>query len=297
MPQIIPDFTPKTSDIPIIGPWMGKIGRLQQIQAIPCNPTPKIMAYAFWQQLPFLIYTLTVPDCEDIIQGAIGGFRHKHRRGLHIKDGHVVPGHPPEPGIGWRAFDLWELSDKVGFWMMIIDASLDLEINWMSTAYQYSGCGVASPSFAQWEAPAGSDVVGGGLDWHPFPMVLTQQASLIADQTTFAIPPRSNYSYATNIRCVPGPFQPATTSIGIRLTDNNGLVVGSATGDPDGNGNYNTLMYGQLAGDIDHYRSFTLEASKAPGLFYITDSQWSASALEGKWSNPVPCADFVKKWW
>lgn len=140
-----------TRRTPIIGDWLGKIGAIQDIIATPCHITPKIYVSAFFAGIPRMAWALAKPDYfddrKDFIRRPGGksnplfGPRHGRRRRRRMKVDELLESEFPEAGgFGKYAFKLGELAERLGWYLMIIDASLDLDIYWMSTAYQWSGC-------------------------------------------------------------------------------------------------------------------------------------------------------------
>lgn len=294
--QTYPKPNIDAQDVPIIGGWTGKIGRLKGIAAIQCSPTPEVAVFAFWHQIPYLVYTLLAPDCESIIVDGYRGSGHRHRRGVHVKDGVAVEGQPPGKGWGWKYWKLYDLKEKVGWFFLIVDGTIEFEINWMTTAYAWSGCPTDSPQWASWDTGPDPFVVGGGEDWHPFPMVLQAGHTIAADQTQFACDAGKAMAVRIAIQCVPGPGQPNTVPISIRLVDDLGGIWGAGDADDPGDGTQQTTILTQILGRPTGPTVFTLMASKPAGLYYITGSSWTASGLIGKWSNPVPCLDSILKY-
>jgi hypothetical protein len=134
--------TPKKQlfDIPIIGDHLAKIGRVIDLWADPCKPDPVVWVYAFWQAIPTFAASLTKPELIDInIEHRRGkprkGVKNKMKVDLLLRDALIEI-----PVPRWVPFRVYELSQRIGWYFLVADATEQMAINWMSLAYRYNGC-------------------------------------------------------------------------------------------------------------------------------------------------------------
>lgn len=117
-----------------------KIGHVSDIMAQPCQPTPMIWVEAYFSSLPTLIWSLFKPDPFDL-SGGKGGRPHKrtrkfvlncfgYERAIAVAGGSLLK---------WACF-AGEWSNMIGWYFLVADASVDLAVNWSSTAMRWSGC-------------------------------------------------------------------------------------------------------------------------------------------------------------
>jgi len=133
--------------------WGYKIGRIYDLMTTPCqNNNFFILAAAFFSAIPEAIFTVNTHDCSDNIWDkgkqvfappkGRGGGRHGRRGTPQFGPGEKLPGMPPPTQPGWHQ-PLWRAGDliqSIGAKLLIIDAALDLGINWMSNNLEWQGC-------------------------------------------------------------------------------------------------------------------------------------------------------------
>jgi hypothetical protein len=149
-------------NIPVVGDYIAKIGQIYAISGIPCSPNPEMWVLAFWHSVPHLLWSLFKPDPLDETFERFGDLHHKKRRGKFGFKSLLQAVDPPATGIGWALFRGAELAQSLGWYMLIVDASLQFDINWMSTAMQWSGCQVPPPFLGQGHA-SGQGYTNAGL--------------------------------------------------------------------------------------------------------------------------------------
>lgn len=152
--------------------WSMKIGRIYDLLVTPCsNNNFFIFVAAFFSAIPEAIFTVNAHDCSDIqwdkakdafkSQGRRGGGRHGRGGFPGFKGDGVLQGQGPKPsGFGEAAFKGGQIIERIGAKLLIIDAALDLGINWMSNALAWDGCGV--PQEVQGQGIPGPGRVYGG---------------------------------------------------------------------------------------------------------------------------------------
>lgn len=140
--------TPKPwyETIPIIGGHFAKIGQTIDLYADPCSPTAGVWVYGFFQAIPTLAASLLKPELIDI------NIEHRHgkpRKGKKFKfDASIIfrDAIIEIPVPRWVFFRIYEMSQRIGWYFLVADASEDFAINWMTAAYKYQGC--SSPLLA-----------------------------------------------------------------------------------------------------------------------------------------------------
>lgn len=152
----------KLHDIPLIGPWAGRIGKVNRILGFPCNPSPEIIVEALVVSAIHAFLSLYTPSCIDY---AASRFGREKPGGRHGAPG---PGRTRKPKAGIDPFKVlplkqigisgdgglfllraFELLRLVGFWLTVVDATTDGLVNWTSLAYQWSGCAQPGSEMAQ----------------------------------------------------------------------------------------------------------------------------------------------------
>lgn len=159
--------------------WAMKIGRIEDLLLTPCYTplgpgTPKdgfLWVTAFFAGIPQALVTLNTHDCSDNLwdknkqlwgpKAPRGGGRHG-RRGTPSNQatGGLAAGTGPARGWQAAAFKFGDIVEKIGAKLMIIDAALDLAINWQSFYLEWTGCGAPPAVFTS--ASVTNNVVGVG---------------------------------------------------------------------------------------------------------------------------------------
>lgn len=126
--------------IPIIGNDIYQAGQVIDIVSQPCTPSPSILVNAFFANIPMLLWSLVKPSPEDYLTERLGR-HHKRRRKnrITIKDFDVGPP-PGKRGAAWVEFSAIKFIERIGWYLLVADATTDFAINWTSMAYRYSGC-------------------------------------------------------------------------------------------------------------------------------------------------------------
>jgi hypothetical protein len=125
---------------PIIGPWLGRIGQVRDIMATPCEIDPEVWVLAFFNGLPSVAASLYKPDPFDLITERFHR-PHKRRRRRRVKDATLLlPIEAPGKGLAWAVFKVGKLAERLNWYMIVIDAGVELSYHWSSMAYIWSGC-------------------------------------------------------------------------------------------------------------------------------------------------------------
>lgn len=174
-------------ELPLIGDWVGKIGKIQDIMALPCGPSVDIWVSAAWVAAPKLIWTFVAPDCLDSAVargvpplGKDGGAQrraHGRRRLGRIRQGRVADPTTwagkasneiplPKGAVSTALFKIFGISQQAAFYFIIADATAEFLIDWTSLAMQAQGCETGESKAAKAEITPG-DLHGDTGDWHP----------------------------------------------------------------------------------------------------------------------------------
>lgn len=165
--HIILGPTAAAAQLPIIGDDLAQIGRSISYM-VNCKPGSADLYFkAAWNALPILLIGALKPEMWDI---NIGGNRHRNRRGRGLRfwftqllNGVFTDVEVP----GWTIFRWAEALQRVGYYLMVLDATSDFLINWTSMVYQWNGCDLV-PTAPWWLAtnPGAASFFTCDGDWH-----------------------------------------------------------------------------------------------------------------------------------
>jgi len=260
---------PWGSGIPLIGDDLAKIGAIVDLYAAPCSPTAEIWVYGFFQAIPTLAASLLKPEIIDInIKHRRGkprkGKKFKFDAGFFFRDAIVEI-----PVPRWVVFRVYELSQRIGWYFLVADATEDFTINWMTAAYKYNGCNLTQLTYLRNtpnHAPAGGLLFPGD---HELPKNITAASQIEAGPGHFGliIPGSYRVTWTANFDpyfYAPDNSVPYTTYLK-NITDGQAVEIGEV-------GN---------AGNGKRYASgtvmITLESGRADFAVY------------GSWSTPGIC--------
>lgn len=134
--------------IPVIGPWIGKIGKVHQIISTSCDVKPEIWVEAAFSGVPMIAVSLFKPTAFDLITERFRGWKIGKKKRRFVADD-ILEGRKVKLGkFGWAVFELGEWAERIGWYMLVIDVGLDFAVNWTSMAYQWSGCRVPGSPYA-----------------------------------------------------------------------------------------------------------------------------------------------------
>jgi len=152
-----------TRNVPVIGKWIGRVNKVADIMAMPCDLDPTIVVYAFWNATPHLLWSLFKPDTNDLVTARVGlaHRRKKQKRYNFLED--MVAEFPHPKGFGAAIFKLGSVAERLGWYMLVADATTDFAVHWTSTAYQWAGCRTPGAPYCTSKGPPGpyGDPVGG----------------------------------------------------------------------------------------------------------------------------------------
>jgi hypothetical protein len=142
------------SDVPLIGKSLAKFGKVGQMLASPCQPTPELWIKASWVGLAHAVWSLAKPSAlsphgSPVSESVFGGHsrtRPSKGNGMRYRwNGELIPG--PEfqwpQGEGWAMWKIpFFLARQAGWYLLVFDATANGFLNWTSTAMKWAGCPV-----------------------------------------------------------------------------------------------------------------------------------------------------------
>ena len=260
------------NDLPIIGPWISRAGQVRAMMATPCTIEPEVWVLAGFHSLPMLVWSLFKPDAFDMTTERLGRKHKKHRK-RRFKFGGLIFDEEFEKGKGklrWAVFSLGQLAERIGWWMLIIDASTELAVHWTSTAYTWSGCPTPQGAAAKTACSDMRGSVSGGSDVFAGWNAVYAQAPLTAAISRIFVPPGRNSVPMLNFEITdpPAPW-PRSPSIQVHLMDlKSGTIYESfdfsdPTKPAKGRGVYMNPGY------FNPERQWGIRIDWAPGYFWI----------------------------
>jgi hypothetical protein len=162
-----PPFSPSALEqalpVPVIGPWIARMGYAADLYANPCHPTPTIWFEAFAGAGIRVVASLYKPfNLAEIFHALKGGFRAHGLRKL-VAGGHSGRGMGviqaleemtplkqfiKQPGVNFVVL-AGDLAIKAEWYLFLVDVTTDGLVNWISQAYQYAGCTSEAGGWAQ----------------------------------------------------------------------------------------------------------------------------------------------------
>lgn len=150
-------------NIPIIGPWLGKLTKINKLAAMPCMVNPALLVAGVFSQTPRLVWGINGPDCKDSAyeRGARPLRRRPHGGPGRTNPGRTIRGQfgidhitnpvnvAPLNRVGNWLFAGSEFAQRAGLYMILIDGYLDTMYHGASLAMQWSGCPNPNEPYAQ----------------------------------------------------------------------------------------------------------------------------------------------------
>lgn len=199
----------KLSDIPLIGPWTARLGKVNRILGYPCHPTPEIWIEAFAHASIHGVLSVISPTCVDYL---VSRFARPRPGGRHGKPGGRIPRKPRihmdiykmlplqqftlDGVLGHYALRTVELARAFGWYVALADATTDGLLNWTSLAYQWSGCDQPGSIGAQAHAVPGSVLLFQGA-WLPVNNWIWDQHVGVATGPGGFVTPRGKSTHVT----------------------------------------------------------------------------------------------------
>ena len=134
--------------IPLVGGTIYNAGQVYDILVQPCGVDTYISVLAFFNYLPRLAWSIYKPTPTDTFTEMLSR-RKKRRRGRRFRvDLLETPVDVGKNGsVRWVTWKIFAAAERVGWYFIVVDSTVDFLVNWTSMAYTFSGCAVAgSPS-------------------------------------------------------------------------------------------------------------------------------------------------------
>jgi hypothetical protein len=129
-------------------PWKKKIGYIKQMWLQPCATDVFAWVLGSFVAAPVFLFAIHEPDCLDYQADRVRAGHKKRRRGSINPADSAKPLAAPTEGLGWVVFKLGSFAQRVGWYMTLIDASLDYVVYMTSFAYRIDGCRDPNAPFA-----------------------------------------------------------------------------------------------------------------------------------------------------
>lgn len=137
----------QTFDIPFIGNQYARIGRVIDLFYTDCHPEPMLWVQGFFQAVPTAFFGIIKPELWDFSKT---GHRPRHGKG-RTGSFHAIWKFTDSiveiPLPNWKAFSVFEMVERIGWWFIIADTTTEGAINWMSLAYEMQGCPAAHDAY------------------------------------------------------------------------------------------------------------------------------------------------------
>jgi hypothetical protein len=188
--------------IPVIGKSIARVGQVIDIVSQPCTADPVVIVEALWHDIPTLLWSLYKPDVNDLVTER-AGIKHKRKpkRRFNIFD--ELHGSVPIPSgkVSSVVFHLGSMAQRVGWYLLIADATTNFLVNWTSTVYEWTGCDIPGAPFCNGYGHEDYRVYHAG-DWHPLPIFFNNQYQLpfLSSAGHFQCPAGYNATFSGNVR-------------------------------------------------------------------------------------------------
>jgi hypothetical protein len=146
--------------IPFIGDELAKIGKIYDMAMMPCSPTPEAWVLAFWYGIPRMLWALFKPDPIDDVWERVGRTRGVKRRQKFKFVEEYTEDIELKPSLRWVRF-AGDWAQRVGWWMLIVDAAINHAMYWQSAAMAFEGCKSDDAAYAQGEGDDSGSVAPG----------------------------------------------------------------------------------------------------------------------------------------
>lgn len=125
------------NNIPVIGDWLGRVGRVLQIASNPCAPTPTIWITAFFAGIPTMMWFFAKPSPTDYLAERLGSGRKKKKWKITVQATEALGRAGGGGALMTKAFTALRAA---GYYFTVADMLTAGAVNWVSTAYRWSGC-------------------------------------------------------------------------------------------------------------------------------------------------------------
>lgn len=212
--------------LPVIGPWISRGGQVYDIFSTPCSTSPEIWISAAFHGLPRLLVSLLKPDSFDLVTARAGlAHKKKTKKVMEFLEELVGKIPPPKNPIARQVWNvvipLGAWAERIGWYMLVVDATTEYAVHWTSTAYQWAGCTVPNAPFANLECNNHDSIIGlVHRDWRKYAWFDTYSSNIfIPSDQTVVIPQGYDASFGFNFSLQPMPGFPMAQGVRFRVRD------------------------------------------------------------------------------
>ena len=274
-------------DLPLVGRWATRLGRVVDIWGMPCNPTPEIWVTAAWRTIPRMLIMLIKPSAAETINSRFGR-RHGRTPRFKLSSNVEVPGFGAvRPGTFTSV--LFKLSQKgLVFlqYVQFIDVATEGLVQWSSMTYQYAGCLVPGGGGGQQQS-TGSAVMLGSLSGSTITLATTVSHAqhCVGFAFTWACEASKSWSASYSINWKPLPEFPLA-SPQFELQDGAGNAIGEGSqGAPNPDGSIDAVGFFRVGAFGIGPKNFVV-VYRSNFSFEITSASFSVAG--------GPTRDFLK---
>lgn len=280
-------------NIPVIGKWIGRIGRVIDIASTPCSPSAEMWVLAAWVGLPIMLLSAVKPSPTDFLFQRLGRGPGRHGamgtsggKGMKFKFDvwAIIEGEGPSTeGVYWAVFKLGSWATRTLWYFAVADEITQGVLSWTSAAYQYQGCISPGTSFANCVAQLGPFPIGNLSNGLYDQWLAQDEFGMVAGPTGIGVPPGMDptifYQFSWDYS---GLESVANGSPNFKLVDaTSGSTVDhqQITTNNFGDQQQSGRVYGLLQGTAGHVYQLAYDATQL-GWINITGGHMSA------YSNP-----------
>jgi len=195
-------------EVPVIGDDIAQIGQALDLIANCAGAETELWAFAAWKAVPTFVIALLKPEIFDV---SIGGRRHRGKKGrrLRFKADAIFRGALQERvAPRWAIAVLGEWAQRVGWYLLVLDATSDFAINWTSMVYQWNGCGLVplSPLSVATREDLGQFTIGLNAWVNYRQSVIEERFEVTYDAVTGVYTTQADCIPRWHIEFVPKPF-------------------------------------------------------------------------------------------
>lgn len=268
----------------LLKPWKSKITRIEQMWMQNCSTNFFLWMLGYFAATPTLVTSFLAPDCLDYTADRVRPGHKRRRKGVLSAGELSSPLGADGKGEGWVGYKLLAGAQRIGFYLTVIDATLDWVIHGTSFAYQLNGCKDPNQGFASlymqnqvpFLLPARSGAIA---HWH-----LEERHIFTTAGAGIRSPKGHAAGAGFNLDQIPDGFLPLQDcTFSARLID----VATGWTGpwqDPrkDDAGNNVYTYFNPIAGAADESNFFMVEIEKSFGVMYVNGTFYASGLnLEG----------------
>lgn len=269
--------------LPLIGPWASKVGNIIDIAATPCSVDPEIYVTAAFVGIPRLVWSLFKPDAYDFKYDALkGGLGNKRKRRFKAGATQDVGLPVPKNKFTTIAFKVGDIAQKIGWYFIVVDATLDYVTYWTTAVYQMSGCDFPNAARADLEIQGGGFTPTGG-DWQQIAIWhVLQTTDMAAGPNGVAVDNDMQSACFVSMRVTRFSMDfPAPGGVQFRIRRApDGVVTDTADLEPDAEGNGMVGMRARQWTSISNIYTWVVEYRIASGVASFVGSRLTVTTIK-----------------